>query len=93
LAKPVILEIILSVLKRITELLGVVPMHKQNKLNEKYDFPFPLLADEDKSVKLSAFGDLKFMGKDTMEFTELLLSSMNYRCEVITRVNSCRPDF
>jgi peroxiredoxin len=59
-------------------------MHKRNKLNEKYDFPFPLLADEDSSEAFS-FGDLKFMGKDTTEFTELLLSSMNCRCEVITR--------
>ena len=39
---------------------------RQTKFKEKYDLPFPLLADEDKSV-INAFGvwgSKKFMGKE-----------------------------
>jgi peroxiredoxin len=50
-------------------------MHKQNKLNsKKNNFPFPLLADEDKSV-IEAFvwGPKNLWEKNTMGFTERLL--------------------
>jgi peroxiredoxin Q/BCP len=36
---------------------------KQAKFKEKYNFPFPLLADEDKSVMKLSFGDRKIYGK------------------------------
>ena len=39
---------------------------KQRNFSEKYDFPFPLLADEDKQV-INAFGvwgPKKFMGRE-----------------------------
>lgn len=50
------------------ELLGVSAdsERKQKNFKEKYDFPFPLLADEDKEV-INAFGVWglkKFMGKE-----------------------------
>jgi peroxiredoxin Q/BCP len=50
------------------ELLGVSAdsEKKQKSFQEKYDFPFPLLADESKEV-INAFGvwgPKKFMGKD-----------------------------
>lgn len=50
------------------EILGVSAdsEKKQRNFRNKYDFPFPLLADEDKSV-ITAFGvwgPKKFMGKE-----------------------------
>lgn len=50
------------------ELVGVSAdsEKKQKNFQEKYDFPFPLLADEDKEV-INAFGvwgPKKFMGKE-----------------------------
>jgi peroxiredoxin len=49
---------------------------KQAKFKRKYDFPFPL-ADEDKSViEALVWGPKNLWEKNTMEFTELLLSSM-----------------
>lgn len=50
------------------EILGVSAdsQKKQNNFKEKYDFPFPLLADESKEV-INAFGvwgPKKFMGKE-----------------------------
>ncbi len=49
-------------------LLGVSAdsVNKQRKFSEKFDFPFPLLADEEKEV-INAFGvwgPKKFMGKE-----------------------------
>ncbi len=49
------------------ELLGVSadPVKKQAQFKNKYEFPFPLLADEDKTV-INAFGvwgPKKFMGR------------------------------
>ena len=51
-------------------LLGVSadPVKKQRNFSEKFDFPFPLLADEEKEV-INAFGvwgPKKFMGKEFM---------------------------
>lgn len=39
---------------------------KQTNFKEKYDFPFPLLADEDKTVinTFGVWGPKKFMGKE-----------------------------
>lgn len=50
------------------ELLGVSADSemRQKSFKEKYDFPFPLLADEDKSVikAFGVWGPKKFMGKE-----------------------------
>ena len=50
------------------ELLGVSAdsAKAQAKFKEKYEFPFPLLADEDKAViqAFGVWGAKKFMGKD-----------------------------
>ena len=50
------------------ELLGVSAdaQKAQAKFKEKYDFPFPLLTDEDKSViqAYGVWGPKKFMGKE-----------------------------
>ena len=50
------------------ELLGVSAdsRKRQNSFKEKYEFPFPLLADEDKTVieTFGVWGPKKFMGKE-----------------------------
>jgi len=50
------------------ELLGVSAdsEKRQKSFKEKYEFPFPLLADEDKSVikAFGVWGPKKFMGKE-----------------------------
>lgn len=50
------------------ELLGVSAdsERRQKNFKEKYDFPFPLLADEDKEVinGFGVWGPKKFMGKE-----------------------------
>lgn len=50
------------------ELLGVSAdsEKRQKNFKEKYDFPFPLLADEDKEVidTFGVWGPKKFMGKE-----------------------------
>ena len=50
------------------ELLGVSAdsRKRQNSFREKYEFPFPLLADEDKTVieTFGVWGPKKFMGKE-----------------------------
>ncbi|OBX21827.1 peroxiredoxin Q/BCP [Gelidibacter algens] len=49
------------------ELLGVSAdsQKKQSNFKEKYDFPFPLLADEEKEVikAFDVWGEKKFMGR------------------------------
>lgn len=49
------------------ELLGVSAdsQKKQSNFKEKYDFPYPLLADEDKEVikAFDVWGEKKFMGR------------------------------
>jgi peroxiredoxin Q/BCP len=47
---------------------------KQAKFKEKYNFPFPLLADEDKSVieAFGVWGPKNLWEKNTMGFTERL---------------------
>ena len=49
------------------EILGVSAdtQRKQSNFKKKYDFPYPLLADEDKSVikAFGVWGEKKFMGR------------------------------
>ncbi len=59
------------------ELLGVSAdaPKAQLKFKEKYNFPFPLLADEDKSViqAFGVWGPKSLWGENMMAFTGLLL--------------------
>jgi peroxiredoxin Q/BCP len=65
-------------------------MHKkQAKFKEKYNFPFPLLADEDKSViEALAFGDRKNLGKeyDGIHRTTFVIDENGIIDEVIDRL-------
>ena len=76
------------------ELLGVSAdsQTKQMKFKEKYELPFPLLADEDKSV-INAFGvwgPKKFMGKlfDGINRTTFVIDENGIIDEVITAVKT-----
>ena len=55
-------------LKKGIHVVGVSPdsIKKHNKFIDKYDLPFPLIADEDKSVinAFGAWGRKKFMGRE-----------------------------
>ncbi len=76
------------------ELLGVSAdsQKAQLKFKDKYEFPFPLLADEDKSV-INAFGvwgPKKFMGKeyDGIHRTTFLIDEKGIIDEVIEKVKT-----
>jgi peroxiredoxin Q/BCP len=76
------------------ELLGVSAdnQKKQAKFKEKYHLPFPLLADEDKSV-INAFGvwgPKKFMGRlfDGINRTTFVIDENGIIDEVITAVKT-----
>lgn len=76
------------------ELLGVSAdtQKKQGSFRNKYDLPFPLIADEDKSV-INAFGvwgPKKFMGKlfDGIHRTTFVIDENGIIEEVITDVKS-----
>lgn len=76
------------------ELLGVSAdaQAKQAKFKEKYEFQFPLLADEDKSV-IEAFGVWglkKFMGKeyDGIHRTTFVIDENGIIDEVIEKVKT-----
>lgn len=76
------------------ELLGVSAdsQAKQTKFKEKYELPFPLLADEGKSV-INAFGvwgPKKFMGKlfDGINRTTFVIDENGIIDEVITAVKT-----
>jgi len=76
------------------ELLGVSAdsQTKQLKFKEKYELPFPLLADENKSV-INAFGvwgPKKFMGKlfDGINRTTFVIDENGVIDEVITAVKT-----
>ena len=76
------------------ELLGVSAdsQKAQGKFKDKYEFPFPLLADEDKSV-INAFGvwgPKKFMGKefDGIHRTTFVIDESGIIDEVITQVKT-----
>lgn len=65
---------------------------RQTKFIEKYDLPFPLLADEDKSV-INAFGvwgPKKFMGKeyDGIHRTTFIIDEKGIIEEVIEKVKT-----
>ncbi|MEL1254832.1 thioredoxin-dependent thiol peroxidase [Flavobacterium sp. DGU38] len=76
------------------ELLGVSADNQkaQLKFKDKYEFPFPLLADEDKSV-INAFGvwgPKKFMGKeyDGIHRTTFVIDENGVIDEVISQVKT-----
>jgi peroxiredoxin Q/BCP len=76
------------------ELLGVSAdsQKKQAKFKEKYSLPFPLIADEDKSV-INAFGvwgPKKFMGRlfDGIHRTTFVIDENGVIEEVITAVKT-----
>lgn len=76
------------------ELLGVSadPAKKQTKFREKYSLPFPLIADEDKSV-INAFGvwgPKKFMGReyDGIHRTTFVIDEKGIVEDVITDVKT-----
>ncbi|OXA97944.1 thioredoxin-dependent thiol peroxidase [Flavobacterium oncorhynchi] len=76
------------------ELLGVSAdsQKAQLKFKDKYEFPFPLLADEDKSV-INAFGvwgPKKFMGReyDGIHRTTFVINERGIIEEVIEKVKT-----
>ena len=76
------------------ELLGVSAdaASKQAKFKEKYNFPFPLIADEDKSVieAFGVWGPKKFMGKeyDGIHRTTFIIDENGIIDEVIEKVKT-----
>ena len=64
----------------------------QLKFKEKFNFPFPLLADEDKSVcnAFGVWGPKKFMGKeyDGIHRTTFIIDEKGNIEEVITDVKT-----
>jgi peroxiredoxin Q/BCP len=76
------------------ELLGVSAdaAEKQAKFKEKYDFQFPLLADENKSVieAFGVWGPKKFMGKeyDGIHRTTFVIDENGIIEEVIDKVKT-----
>nr|WP_315139745.1 thioredoxin-dependent thiol peroxidase [uncultured Flavobacterium sp.] len=64
----------------------------QAKFKDKYEFPFPLLADEDKSViqAFGVWGPKKFMGKeyDGIHRTTFVIDEKGIIEEVITDVKT-----
>ena len=76
------------------EILGVSAdsAKRQQNFKTKYDLPFPLLADEDKSV-INAFGvwgPKKFMGKeyDGIHRTTFVIDENGVLSDVITKVKT-----
>jgi peroxiredoxin Q/BCP len=76
------------------EILGVSAdsQKAQGKFKDKYEFPFPLLADEDKSV-ITAFGvwgPKKFMGReyDGIHRTTFIIDENGIIDDVITEVKT-----
>ena len=64
----------------------------QLKFKEKFDFPFPLVADEDKSVcnAFGIWGEKKFMGKtyDGIHRTTFIIDEKGIIAEVISDVKT-----
>ncbi|WP_158729034.1 MULTISPECIES: thioredoxin-dependent thiol peroxidase [unclassified Flavobacterium] len=64
----------------------------QAKFKDKYEFPFPLLADEDKSViqAFGVWGPKKFMGKeyDGIHRTTFVINDEGFIDEVIADVKT-----
>lgn len=65
---------------------------RQSNFKNKYDFPFPLLADEDKEVinAYGVWGPKKFMGKeyDGIHRTTFIIDEEGKIEEVITKVKT-----
>ncbi len=76
------------------ELLGVSAdsAKKQAKFKEKFQLPFPLLADEDKSVieAFGVWGPKKFMGRefDGIHRTTFVINEKGINEEVIEKVKT-----
>lgn len=76
------------------ELLGVSAdtINAQKKFEEKYNFPFTLLADEDKSVieAFGVWGPKKFMGKeyDGIHRTTFVINENGVLTDIITDVKT-----
>lgn len=76
------------------ELLGVSAdkVSAQKKFEEKYNFPFALLADEDKSVieAFGVWGPKKFMGKeyDGIHRTTFVIDETGILTDIITDVKT-----
>lgn len=76
------------------QILGVSPdsVKKHQKFKNKYDLPFPLIADEDKTM-LNAYGvwgEKKFMGRtyDGVHRTTFVVDEEGKIEEVITKVKT-----
>ena len=65
---------------------------KQSNFKEKYNFPYPLLADEDKSVirAFGVWGPKKFMGKeyDGIHRTTFVIDENGIILDIITKVKT-----
>ncbi|MEL6392894.1 MAG: thioredoxin-dependent thiol peroxidase [Bacteroidota bacterium] len=76
------------------ELLGVSPdnLKKHDKFKNKYDLPFPLIADEDHSVMdaFGVWGPKKFMGReyDGVHRTTFVIDESGKIEQVITKVKT-----
>ena len=76
------------------ELIGVSADNAKSQSNfkNKYEFPFPLLADEDKSViqAFGVWGPKKFMGKeyDGIHRTTFIIDEQGIIDEVISEVKT-----
>ncbi|WP_010523498.1 thioredoxin-dependent thiol peroxidase [Aquimarina agarivorans] len=76
------------------EIIGVSAdsAKRQSNFRNKYEFPFPLLADEDKSVihAFGVWGPKKFMGKeyDGIHRTTFVINEEGMLDQVITKVKT-----
>ncbi|MDR3272711.1 MAG: thioredoxin-dependent thiol peroxidase [Flavobacteriaceae bacterium] len=76
------------------EIIGVSkdPVEKQKSFHEKYDFPFPLIADTEKKIieAFGAWGKKKFMGKEydgILRYT-FLIDKQGVITDIITKVQT-----
>lgn len=75
-------------------ILGVSEDNQKKQLNfrDKYEFPFPLLADEDHTVieTFGVWGPKKFMGKeyDGLHRTTFIIDENGVVAKVINKVNT-----
>lgn len=76
------------------EILGVSAdsPKRQSNFKNKYEFPYPLLADEDKAViqAFGVWGPKKFMGKeyDGIHRTTFVIDEQGVLSQVITKVKT-----
>lgn len=76
------------------EILGVSAdsPKRQSNFKNKYEFPYPLLADEDKAViqAFGVWGPKKFMGKeyDGIHRTTFVIDEQGVLTQVITKVKT-----